>query len=207
MKTGANPQGKGLTPVLDAWRAAQPAAVSAKSPRRILADYFTTMLILSADFAFKPRPGVDYFLYLKGEGWKLSLVSPDEWGDRAPGPCLGRCVLKRDMTWELQLRTDLDSEPGLIEALESFHEGFLHLLEQNAPLEDKLPYFAANLPYYQRLLAAGMSSSLAQSLRLSGLEGRSGRQWLRSVPVRAIPSPQAEPAKPAGSMRRQPSSL
>ncbi len=191
MKTGANPQGKGLVPVLDAWRASQPASVQAKSPRRILADYFTTMLVLSAEFAFKPRPGITYFLYRSSDGWTLSLVSPEEWGRRSPGTYLGCCELSTDMTWHLQVRDDLDAHPILVEALQDFHDGFIQLLDRAAPLEESLPYYAEQLPYYRRLLAAGLASSLSQSLALAGLTGTSGRQWLQNLPAPSLAAPGA----------------
>jgi hypothetical protein len=181
MKTGANPQGKGLVPVLDAWRAVQPASVQAKSPRRILADYFTTMLVLSAEFTFKPRPGVAYFLYRCTDRWMLSLVSPSEWRGRAPGTYLGCCELSTDMTWHLQVRDDLDAHPILVDALQAFHDGFTRLLDRSAPLEEGLPYYADTLPYYRRLLAAGLASSLSQSLALAGLTGTSSRHWLQNL--------------------------
>jgi hypothetical protein len=72
---GGNPQGKGLAPVRDAWHDAQPAAIEAKLPRHILEDYFSSMWVLSAQFAFNPRRGVDYYLYHGGGNWQLSLIA------------------------------------------------------------------------------------------------------------------------------------
>ena len=188
MKTAANPQGKGLVPVLEAWHGAQPALVEAKPPGRILADYFTTLLVLSAEFAFKPCQGVDYYLYRAGDAWQLSLIGPDEWGERLPGPCLGRCELRRDMTWRLHPAEDIDQHPSLLEAMERFHEGFVHLLDQAENLEEGLPFYAEQLPYYQRLLAAGMASSLSQSIQLAGLGGESSRRWLANLTRDNTPS-------------------
>ena len=180
MKSGANPQGKGLVPVVDAWRQSQPSGIEPKSPEGILANYFTALLVLSAEFQFKPGLGVSYYLYRARSQWQLSLISPDEWGARLPGPCLGRCELNRDMTWALHVTHDIESEPALVGALEQFYEGFLHLLDRPTRLEDDLPFYAAQLPYYRRILAAGLASSLAQSLKISGLTGKTGRHWLAS---------------------------
>ena len=182
MKKG-NPQGKGLTPVLDQWRSLQPAAVAAKPPRRILADYFTTLLVLSAEFRFKPAVGNNYHLYLRKGRWRLSLVAPAEWGARDAGEYLGRCELQADMTWRLDPVTDLDERKELTQALKAFHDGFVSLLDREEVLEDSLPFYVRDLPYYQRLLAAGLASSLKQSLRLSGLTGSSGRHWLAGTPT------------------------
>lgn len=183
MPQNPNPQGKGLTPVLDEWRGAQPAQVKAKPPRKVLADYFTTLLVLSADFSFKPAPGVGYYLYLRGDQWLLSLISPQEWRGRGPGPCAGRCELQRDMTWALTPADDLAEQADLVAALAAFQEGFMALLDSEAPLEESLPYYVAQLPYYRRLLAAGMAKSLDLSLALAGLSGHSGRHWLESSPL------------------------
>ena len=185
MKRG-NPQGKGLVPVLEAWHGIQPHAVAAKSPGRVLVDYFTTLLVLSAEFNFKPARGVSYYLYLRGEGWQLSLVSPPEWRQRTPGPCLGRCKLLPDMTWSLEVLADLAEEPALRDALAAFHRGFLELLESHQFLEEGLPYYVRNLPYYRRLLAAGLASSLAGSLKLSRLGDRGVEFWLDAAGAKPL---------------------
>jgi hypothetical protein len=116
----ANPQGKGLVPVLEDWRGAQPSTVRARSPREVLRDYLVTSLVVAAEIRFKPRPGVHYFLYLANGGWKLSLLSPEDWGGRHPGPCLGRCVMQPDMTWQLSPDSEVGEQPELVAALEAF---------------------------------------------------------------------------------------
>lgn len=176
--TRANPQGKGLVPLLEAWHSAQPVAVKAKSEQHILADYFTSLLVLSAEFAFKPRPGVRYHLYLATQGWQLSLISPNEWGSRIPGPYLGRARLRADMTWQIEVDAAIDAESDMAEALDAFQEGFRSLVAREGTLEANLPFYRRELPYYRRLAAAGLSSSLARSVALSGLGNTSGKLWL-----------------------------
>ncbi len=183
MSKNPNPQGKGLTPVLDAWRGLQPAGAQAKSPQQVLTDYFTTLLVLSAEFSFKPAPGVSYFLYLRGSRWILSLISPPEWAGRLPGPCLGRCELQTDMTWTLTPENGIADSSELRAALGAFQSGFVELLDSDSTLEASLPHYVAHLPYYRRLLAAGLANSLSQSLALAGLGGHSGRQWLEQTPL------------------------
>lgn len=180
-KTPGNPQGKGLVPTLEAWHATQPQGVEKKSAGRILTDYFITLLVLSAEFDFRPVPGCAYYLYLRDTRWRLSLISPDEWGDRIPGRCLGRCRLQTDMTWSLELLADLQRDDTMRAALIGFHGGFLQLLEGHDTLEAGLPHYVAGLPYYRRLLAAGLATSLSQSLSLSGLTDRSARHWLETA--------------------------
>ena len=173
-----NPQGKGLVPMLEDWRRAQPSAVRFRSPRKVLRDYLVASLVVSAEIRFKPRPGVHSFLYLVAGTWQLSLLSPEEWRGRQPGPCLGCCVLRPDMTWQLTPAVDVTEHRELVEGLEAFRQGFTDWLDQDGTLEDHLPFHVRELPYYRRLLAAGMSSSLKRSLARSGLDARRSREWL-----------------------------
>lgn len=182
----ANPQGKGLVPILEDWRGAQPSTVRARSPREVLRDYLVTSLVVAAEIRFKPRPGVQYFLYLANGGWKLSLVSPEEWRGRQPGPCLGRCVMQPDMTWQLTPVSGVGNQQELVDGLEAFREGFADWLDQEGTLEDHLPFHVRELPYYRRLLAAGMSSSLKSSLARSGLDARHSRDWLAAEDLPAM---------------------
>ena len=182
----ANPQGKGLVPVVEDWREAQPTTIKPRSPRKVLRDYLVTSLVVAAEIRFKPRPGVPYFLYLAQDGWKLSILSPEDWRGQQPGPCLGRCAMQTDMTWQLTPRPNIDKQPELVEALTAFRDGFADWLDQDGTLEDHLPFYVSELPYYRRLLAAGMSSSLRGSLARSGLEARSSRDWLIAEELPAL---------------------
>ena len=179
--TGGNPQGKGMVPVLDEWRGAQAGLVEAKPVQQLLTDYFVTLLVLSAEFNFKPVRGTDYYLFLAGTRWKLSLISPEEWGERAPGPCLGQCRLLADMTWTISPQDNLDASPEVRQALQAFHRGFLEMLDSANTLEAGLPHYVSNLPFYRRLLAAGLAGSLARSLELGGLTRRPAGFWLEAA--------------------------
>ena len=63
-----NPDGKGLNGFLLDWYRSEPRGVVAKPQRQVLAEYFTSMLVLSASFKYKPAIGVANYLYqlLKG---------------------------------------------------------------------------------------------------------------------------------------------
>ncbi len=182
----ANPQGKGQVPVLEDWRGAQPATVWARTPRDVLRDYLVTSLVVAAEMRFKPRPGVHYFLYLTNGDWTLSLLSPEDWRNRQPGPCLGRCVMQPDMTWQLTPAPDVGEQSELVAGLEAFSKGFTDWLDRDGTLEDNLPFHVRELPYYRRLLAAGMSSSLQRSLAMSGLDTRPSRDWLVAEELPAL---------------------
>ena len=182
----ANPQGKGVVPVLEDWRGAQPSDVRLRAPREVLRDYLVASLVISAEIRFEPRPGQHYFLYLVSGAWQLSLLSPGDWRGRQPGPCLGRCVLQPDMTWQLMPEADVGEHRELVEGLEAFRQGFTDWLDQEGALEDHLPFHVRELPYYRRLLAAGMSNSLKRSLAISGLDARRSREWLSTGELPAL---------------------
>ena len=89
-----NPQGKGLVGFLLDWDYSSPQAVVAKRPARLLADYFTSLLVLTSSFKFKPVFNKDYYLYREDDDWRLSLISPDEWdSDEKRRSFVGTCVL------------------------------------------------------------------------------------------------------------------
>ena len=90
------------------------------------------------------------------------------------------------MTWSLEVLADLAEEPALRDALAAFHRGFLELLESHQFLEEGLPYYVRNLPYYRRLLAAGLASSLAGSLKLSRLGDRGVEFWLDAAGAKPL---------------------
>ena len=56
------------------WYRSEPRAVVAKPRRQVLAEFFTSMLVLSAKFKYKPAEGVANYLYLAGDDWLLSLI-------------------------------------------------------------------------------------------------------------------------------------
>lgn len=178
-----NPQGKGLVPVLEHWHALQPRAVAGKPAGELLVDYFASALVLSARFAFKPVVGRAYFLYWSGHRWQLSLISPNEWGSRAPGACVGECRLRADMTWRITPGEQLADDTRLQSALADFLAGFIATVSGATSLEQTLPGYVADLPYYQRLLATGLTSSVRQSLQHSGLANIPCTQWLSSQGV------------------------
>ena len=58
--------------------------------------------------------------------------------------------------------------------------------DQEGTLEAHLPFHVRQLPYYRRLLAAGMANSLKGSLARSGLDNRSSREWLSAGNLPAL---------------------
>jgi hypothetical protein len=181
-----NPQGKGQVGFLLDWAYSSPRAVVAKRAPQLLADYFTSLLVLSAAFKFKPVFGKDYYLYVDGDGWSLSLISPDEWNDDARRRAwVGKCVLHADSTWSITPSGNIGRQGRVAEALSKFYDGFIDKLRSQRVLEDGLPFYEAGLPYYQRLFASALSRSLKGSLALADQLGICAETWLARMPRHA----------------------
>mgnify|MGYP007079438250 CR=1 FL=1 len=58
-----NPQGKGLSTTLSDWQYFSPQQHQDRPAERLFADYFTSTLVLSAEFGFKPVINQQYYLY------------------------------------------------------------------------------------------------------------------------------------------------
>lgn len=183
---GPNPQGKGLVGFLLDWAYSTPHGVLAKRAPQLLADYFTSLLVLSAAFKFKPVFGKEYYLYRDGDGWSLSLVSPDEWNnDEKQRAFVGKCVLQEDSTWSIEPSGNIGKQGAIDEALAAFYDGFIDKLKSEQVLEADLPFYEAGLPYYQRLFAAALSRSLKGSMMLGDQLGISAEAWLSRLPQAA----------------------
>lgn len=179
-----NPQGKGQVGFLLDWAYSTPRAVVAKRAPQLLADYFTSLLVLSAAFKFKPVFGKDYYLYLENGGWALSLVSPDEWNsDTRRRTHVGKCVLHADSTWSIEPSENIGRGSKVDDALATFYDGFVQKLRSEKALEDEFPLYEPGLPYYQRLFAAALSRSLKASMILGEQLGISAEGWLVRVPA------------------------
>ena len=178
-----NPQGKGQIGFLLDWAYSTPRGVVAKRAPQLLADYFTSLLVLSAGFKFKPVFGKDYYLYVDNDSWSLSLVSPDEWNnDARRRDFVGKCVLHDDSTWSIEPSENVGRQTSIDDALAGFYEGFIGKLRSSQALEDDLPVYAAGLPYYQRLFASALSRSLKASLVKGEQLGQGADAWLAKMP-------------------------
>jgi hypothetical protein len=179
-----NPQGKGQVGFLRDWHYSSPRGIVAKPAGRLLADYFTSLLVLSADFKFKPAFETDYFLYREEPRWSLSLIAPDEWNRAGKREnFVGTCRLHADSTWSISPAENLSKQGPVADAVTQFFDGFVEKLRSRTPLEDELPIYEANLPYYQRLFAAALSRSLKASMTQGGQLSRESVSWLEALPA------------------------
>jgi hypothetical protein len=177
-----NPQGKGMVPVLRDWATMQPSVVVPKSPAAFLRDYCISSLVLAAQFGFKPVVGKTYFLYAREQDWNLSLISPSEWGQQAPGECLGECRLRPDMTWAIDTSGLYSTSLAALARARNFVEAFVETVSGQDEIAANLPFYASNLPYYQRLLGTALASSLQRSMPDNSLEVKTlladAQEWL-----------------------------
>ena len=185
-KPQANPQGKGVVPLLAAWDNLSPSQVEVKSADQILSQYFTSLLVLSAEFHFKPVPQQDYYLYWhhnsSGSTWRLSLIEPEKLRTLSLGEFVGCCQLQFDMTWTITPSPQLTQQTSVLNALQEFAERFQSANQNGESLEQLLPFFIDELPFYRRLAATALSSSLSRSITLSNLAGIPSQQWLTENP-------------------------
>ena len=161
-------QDKGLVLVLQDMHARAPGHLRSKSSTEAVQDYCWSALVLSAAFGFKVAPGQTYHLYLVDGGWNLSLITPEEWGNRVPGLYAGRCELRHDMTWVLSFDESVDEGSEVHDALLQYLEGIRAQLHEAGSWDALLREGEKHLPYQQRVLATALASSLRQSLALSG---------------------------------------
>ena len=181
-KTAGNPEGKGVHGFLDDWRATEPRGVVAKPGRQVLADLFTSMLVLSASFKYRPVPGNSNYLYWTDGQWSLSLIAPSEWSDKRRAGFAGRCVLQPDMTWTIDPSDRLAGDNPVAAALRRFYEAFAEMLDTDLTLEEILPSYTGSLDYYQRLFASALSRSMRAAMTRGDQTSLSCRRWQMQLP-------------------------
>lgn len=166
-----NPQGKGLVPILsDVASSRAKINIPPKKIDQIAGELFTSMFVLESEFAFKPVMGKEYYLYRKNKRFRLSLISPDQWAGELFGWFIGRCVLEKDITWTLEMDERAAEDQELTRFIQKKKKAFEKSLETAGQLGDTLPVYCASLPYYQRLFASALASSLGISMQLSGIK-------------------------------------
>jgi hypothetical protein len=181
-KTSGNREGKGIHGFLDDWRMTEPRGIMAKAQRQVLAELFTSLLVLSASFRYQPVPGRPNYLYWIDGQWSLSLIAPHEWSEERRAGFVGKCVLQRDMTWTIDPPGRLAENESLLDAVRRFYDGFATMLDTELTLEEILPYHVGRLHYYQRLYAGALSRSVSAALVRGEQAAMSCRQWQTQLP-------------------------
>lgn len=173
----ANPEGKGRNGLLLDLRQSRPTGVVAKPRPQLLAEMFTSMLVLCAAFKYRPVVGKANYLYWIGNAWSLSLIAPDEWSSARYAGFAGSCVLHRDMTWTIAPSALLSEDNEVSDAIRRFYNAFVEILDTDLTLEEILPFYVDQLPYYQRLYASALSRSVYASIVLGDQSASSCRDW------------------------------
>ena len=181
-KADGNPEGKGLNGFLLDWHQSKPTGVVAKPPRQLLAEFFTSMLVLSAAFKYRPAVGTANYLYWINDEWSLSLIAPAEWSAERRAAFAGACVLQRDMTWTITPSDLLAESNAVSDAIGRFYDAFAETLNTDLTLEEILPFYVRRLPYYQRLFACALSRSIRTAVTLGDQASISCRKWHTLLP-------------------------
>lgn len=181
-KEDANPEGKGANGFLLDWYQSEPRGVVAKPQNQVLAEFFTSMLVLSAKFKYKPVIGVANYLYRFDGEWSLSLIAPGEWSDQRRSGFAGTCVLQHDMTWTIAPSALLREDNTVSEAIGRFYDAFAETLDSDLTLEEVLPYYVDKMPYYQRLYANALSRSVRGTVTLGDQRSIRCRDWQQCLP-------------------------
>lgn len=177
-----NPEGKGQSGFLLDWYESQPREVVAKPQRQVLAEFFTSMLVLSAKIKYKPAVGVRNYLYWIDDEWSLSLIAPDEWSSERQAGFAGTCILHPDMTWTIAPSERLAEDNPVSDAVARFYDGFAEALDTDLPLEEILPFHAGRMTYYPRLYASALSRSIRAAVTLGDQASMSCREWRMLLP-------------------------
>lgn len=182
--TQPNPQGKASLALLDDLHQHRSYRAKAKPAPEWLADYFTSIFVLSASFQFKPVMNTPYYLYLDNHQWKLSLIEPQAW-DNCPYTYFAKCQMHEDRSWSLHPVDNWENDPHLVDKITRMQREFFASLNTETPLLDGLPYYSTHLGYYQRLAAFGLANSLSHSLKLEFGDKQSstinGRKMLENI--------------------------
>ncbi len=177
-----NPDGKGANGFMLDWYRTEPRGLVAKPQRQVLAEFFTSMLVLSAKFKYKPAEGVSNYLYLVGDDWMLSLIAPEQWSDERRRGFVGTCVLQHDMTWTIDPSERLSEDGPVADAVRRFFDAFAEKMDTDLTLEEILPYCVQKLPYYQRLFANALSRSIRAAVVLGDQTDIPAREWQSLLP-------------------------
>jgi hypothetical protein len=182
LRADVNLEGKGLNGFLLDWYQTEPRSVVAKPQRQVLAEFFTSMLVLSATFKYRPAIGVPNYLYwIRGE-WSLSLIAPHEWSDDRRKGFAGTCVLQHDMTWTIAPSDLLTEDNPASDAISRFYDAFAETLDTDVTLEEILPFYVQKMPYYQRLFANALSRSIRGTVTLGDQRSVKCKDWQMLLP-------------------------
>ena len=178
-----NIDGKGANGFMLDWYRTEPRGLVVKPQRQVLAEFFTSMLILSAHFKYEPTRGVRNYLYWIRGGWNLSLIGPDEWSEERRQGFAGTCVLQADMTWTIEPSDNLLEDGPIADEIARFFDAFSETLDTDLTLEEILPFYVRRMPYWPRLYASALSRSIRGVVTIGDQRSMKARDWLVALPA------------------------
>ena len=182
-----NPQGKGLVTAFASLEESRARiSVPPKQINQVSNELFTSLFVLQSRFHFKPVVGR---LYRRDNRFDLSMVSPREWNGSRDGEVVGECELQPDMTWVLQLEPQAAEDDELMAYIEDRRRKFEHALAAADTLEFAMPYYVAELPFYQRVFASVLACSLRDSMAKSNISGLNYAQAMGVLESRSEQQP------------------
>jgi len=181
-KADGNPEGKGISGFMADWYRTEPRGVIAKPQRQVLAEFFTSMLVLSAKFKYEPVVGAPNYLYWIRNEWSLSLIGPHEWSDERREAFAGTCTLQSDMTWTIEPSELLSEVNPVSEAVARFYDGFAHMLDTDLTLEEILPFYVGRMVYYPRLFSSALARSIRGAVTLGDQTNIRCKDWQVLLP-------------------------
>ena len=177
-----NPDGKGTSGFLSDWYRTEPHGIIAKPQRQVLAEFFTSMLVLSAKFKYEPVISLPNYLYWFSGEWSLSLIGPHEWSGERRAAFAGTCILQQDMTWTIKPSELLSKKNDVSDAIARFYDGFADILDADLMLEEILPFYVGNMTYYPRLFSSGLARSIRGTIVLGGQGHTRCSDWQLLLP-------------------------
>ena len=105
-------------------------------------------------------------MYFDNSDWKLSLIDPASW-EKCPYFFFATCTMNEDRSWNIAPIKHWEKNICLYERIDEMKQEFFQSMNSDSPVIESLPYFAIQLPYYQRLAANALANSLKKSLELS----------------------------------------
>ena len=166
-----NPQGKGLSPILDGLNGARARiTLPPKQLEQVCSELFTSLFVLKARFDFRPVAGQSYWLYFTDKQYKLFSTAPYEWASGQPGIFIGECILREDVTWTIKLDEAILEEEWFVGYVQAEQQKVRDALFDADQLQQAMPVYLEELPYYSRLLAYGAGTSLKESMNKAGID-------------------------------------
>ena len=90
--------------------------------------------------------------------------------------------MQHDMTWTIEPSELLGKDNEVSDAIGRFYDAFAETLDVDRTLEEILPFYVREMPYYQRLYASALSRSVRGTVTIGGQRSIRCRDWQMLLP-------------------------